>query len=68
MKFDCTIYDACEGKLQLTVEAADEDHADEEAGIAAAEHGCQHVKEVVIGTCAQQVSDRPALTWKGQPS
>lgn len=48
MKFDCTIYDKAEGTLHVTVEAADEDEAYEEAGIAAAEHGCANVTEVII--------------------
>lgn len=49
MQFDCTIYDKAEGKLHITIEAADEDAAFEEAGIAAAEHGYANITEVVVG-------------------
>ncbi len=49
MKFDCTICDRAEGKLRITVEAADEDAAYDEAGIAAAERGCSNVDEIVVG-------------------
>ena len=49
MKFDCTIYDMAEGTLHVTVEAADENDAYEEAGIAASESGCANVMEVVVG-------------------
>ena len=40
MKFDCTIYGMAEGTLHVTVEAADENDAYEEAGIAASDRGC----------------------------
>jgi len=49
LKFDCTIYDAAEGRLHITVQAADEDAAHEEASIAAAERGCSHITEIVVG-------------------
>lgn len=49
MKFDCTIYDMAEGTLHVTVEAADEHDAYEEAGIAASDRGCANVMEVVVG-------------------
>lgn len=49
MKFDCTIYDMTEGTLHVTVEAVDENHAYEVAGIAASERGCANVIEVVVG-------------------
>jgi hypothetical protein len=47
--FPCTIYDAAEGRIHATVLAQNEDEADEEASIAAAERGCQHVQEIVVG-------------------
>jgi len=49
MKFDCTIYDQAEGNIHVTVDAKDEDAAHDEATIAAAEHGCTHVTEIVVG-------------------
>lgn len=45
----CTIYDAAEGRLHVTVRARDDDEAHEEAGIAAAERGCRAVTEIVVG-------------------
>lgn len=49
MKFDCTIYDKAEGRLHITVDARDEDEAQEEANIAASERGCSNVTEIVVG-------------------
>lgn len=45
----CTVYDAAEGRLHVTVRARDDDEAHEEAGIAAAERGCRAVAEIVVG-------------------
>lgn len=45
----CTVYDHCEGRLHIQVKAASNDEADEEASIAAAEMGCTHVTEIVVG-------------------
>lgn len=45
----CTVYDAAEGRLHVTVRARDDDEAHEEAGIAAAERGCRAVTEIVVG-------------------
>lgn len=49
MKIPCTIVDRYEGTLHVIVEAIDEDAADEEASIAAAERGCRDVFEIVVG-------------------
>jgi len=48
-KFQCTVYDLQEGRLHITVSAATEDEAYDEAQIAAAERGCTHINEIVIG-------------------
>jgi hypothetical protein len=48
MKFETTVYDAAEGRLHITVEANNEEEADEEAYIAASERGC-HITEIVVG-------------------
>lgn len=45
----CTVYDRCEGRLHIQVKAATDDEADEQASIAAAEMGCSHVNEIVVG-------------------
>lgn len=45
----CTVYDHCEGRLHIKVKAATDDQAYEEASIAAAEMGCKHVNEIVVG-------------------
>jgi hypothetical protein len=49
MKFETTVYDAAEGRLHVTVEADNEEKADEEAHIAASERGCCHITEIVVG-------------------
>jgi len=49
MLYPVTVYDALEGRLRLNVIADTEIEADEEAMIAAAERGCRHVQEVVVG-------------------
>lgn len=49
MKYDCTVYDTCEGRVHVTVEADSEDEAYDEAGTAAAERGCKYVEEIVVG-------------------
>lgn len=45
----CTVYDLSEGRLHIRVKAATDDQAHEEASIAAAEMGCSHVNEIVVG-------------------
>ena len=47
-KFDAEIWDDLEGRFTITVTARDEEDAGEEAMIAAAEHGCRNVAEIVI--------------------
>lgn len=49
MKFQVTIIDLAEGTQHVEVEAADRDEAYEEASIAAAERGCLHVSEIIVG-------------------
>ena len=49
LKLPCTIIDRYEGKLHVVVDALDDDHAHEEANIAAAERGCRDVVEIIVG-------------------
>jgi hypothetical protein len=45
-KFECSVFDQCEGNISVIVNAMDVDEAEELATDAAWEHGCRHVYEV----------------------
>ena len=49
-KYECEVYDWCEGRVDLVIEALDADCAYEEARIAASERGCSNITEIIINT------------------
>ncbi|OHV80373.1 hypothetical protein [Ensifer sp. LCM 4579] len=49
-RFQVTVIDLAEGHLHFEVEARGEEEAYDEASIAAAERGCQHVSEIIVGS------------------